>query len=86
MRKITFCSLMLTLAMTAQAQNVQLHYDFGHTFYNNLSARPNVTTTFEMFKPDKWGSTFTFTDIDYFQDGETFSISQNGRRMPFTHS
>ena len=51
------------------AQNIQLHYDFGNAFYNDLSGRPQVTTTVEMFKADKWGSTFFFTDIDYFKDG-----------------
>lgn len=59
--------MLITAGVTAQ--NVQLHYDFGHTFYGDLSARPNVTTTVEMFKPDRWGSTFLFTDIDYFGDG-----------------
>lgn len=40
------------------AQNVQLHYDFGKD-------RKFPTTTVEMFKPDKWGSTFFFVDMDY---------------------
>lgn len=53
----------------ASAQNVQLHYDLGHSLYERLSSRPNVTTTIEMFKPDQWGSTFLFADIDYFSEG-----------------
>ena len=74
MKKWIFCVVVVfTLAngllTTANGQNVQLLYDFGHTFYGNLSGRPNVTTTVEMFKPDKWGSTFLFTDINYFTDG-----------------
>ncbi len=40
------------------SQNFQLHYDFGED-------REYVTTTFEMFKPDEWGSTFIFVDFDY---------------------
>lgn len=28
-----------------------------------------MTTTVEMFKPDTWGSTYLFTDIDYQRDG-----------------
>ncbi|MBQ7941557.1 MAG: DUF5020 family protein [Muribaculaceae bacterium] len=48
------------------AQNVQLHYDFGHAFYDELKdSRAKLTTTVEMFKPDKWGSTFFFVDMDY---------------------
>ena len=62
---LAFCFLFLQ----ANAQEVQLHYDLGHTLYNDLAARPNVTTTVEMFKTDKWGSTFLFTDVDYYGDG-----------------
>lgn len=58
MRKAIF-ALMLLVAMSAQAQtNLQLHYDFGKD-------RNYVTTTLEMFKPDKWGNTFFFVDFDY---------------------
>ena len=64
---LTMAMMMATAVMTAQ--NVQLHYDFGHTIDGELSGRPNVTTTVEMFKPDALGSTFMFTDIDYYADG-----------------
>ena len=53
----------------ASAQNVQLHYDLGHSLCKDLNSRTSVTTTVEMFKPDKWGSTFMFTDIDCKSDG-----------------
>ena len=53
----------------ASAQNVQLHYDLGHSLCKDLNSRTSVTTTVEMFKPDTWGSTFMFTDIDYKSDG-----------------
>ena len=43
---------MMTATAVMTAQNVQLHYDFGHTIDGELSGRPNVTTTVEMFKPD----------------------------------
>ena len=69
MKKIFIIALTAVTVLGAQAQNVQLHYDLGHSLYSELSGRPNVTTTVEMFKPDKWGSTFMFTDIDYFSDG-----------------
>lgn len=43
-----------------------MHYDFGHIIYNELEdSRSSLTTTVEMFKPDKWGSTFFFVDMDY---------------------
>jgi hypothetical protein len=46
------------LPMVVMAQNLQVHYDFG-------KERNYITTTFEMFKPDKWGNTFIFVDYDY---------------------
>lgn len=69
MKKLIILVLTTLLSVTAGAQEIQLHYDLGHSFYSGLTGRPNVTTTFQMFKPDKWGSTFLFTDIDYFSDG-----------------
>ena len=66
-----FFSTLALVATTvaAPAQNVQLHYDLGHSLYNDLGNRPSVTTTVEMFKPDTWVSTYLFTDIDYQRDG-----------------
>lgn len=53
--------LFLLAAIGAQAQtNLQVHYDFGEN-------RNYVTTTLEMFKPDKCGNTFFFVDFDYNQ-------------------
>ena len=89
MKKIVISALMAVAALGAQAQNIQLHYDLGHSLYEGLSGRPNVTTTVEMFKPDKWGSTFMFTDIDYFTDGAAgayWEISREfklGKQTPF---
>ena len=69
MRKLIAALVVLLATTQLQAQNLQLHYDLGHTLNSNLSGRPSVTTTIEMFKPDKWGSTFFFADIDYYHDG-----------------
>lgn len=55
--------IVLALPLLLTAQNFQVHYDFGNQ-------RNYVTTTFEMFKTDKWGNTFIFTDIDYNFDKE----------------
>ena len=86
-RTFVSCVLSFTILMTT-AQNVQLHYDLGHSLSDNLTGRPSVTTTVEMFKPDRWGSTFLFTDLDYFHDGvagaywevsREFNVSSNKR-------
>lgn len=53
----------------AQAQNIQLHYDFG---------RNCATSTIEMFRPDAGGSTYFFVDMDYTPkvSGAYFEISR----------
>lgn len=57
--KNKYLLLILSFSLTgAMAQNVQLHYDFGKD-------RNFPTTTVEMFKTDKLGSTFFFVDMDY---------------------
>src|ERR1035437_9846808 len=57
--KINLLGLFLCATIGAQAQtNLQVHYDFGKN-------RKYITSTLEMFKPDKWGNTFFFVDIDY---------------------
>ena len=71
-----FLIAMLCLGATkAKAQvNAQLFYDFG-------SDREFVTLTLEMFKQDKWGSTYYFVDHDFNYDkmvvGEK-NIAQGG--------
>ncbi len=56
--KKTFLVFALICTLGAVSQNLQVHYDMGkdHNF---------VTTTFEMFKPDAYGNTFAFVDMDY---------------------
>lgn len=46
----------LLAADGAKAQNLQLYYDAG---------RNCATSTVEMFRPDSFGSTFFFVDMDY---------------------
>lgn len=55
MRKIILLITVLVVSY-ANAQNFQLHRDFE---------RDHFTTTFELFKVDKYGNTFTFVDFDY---------------------
>lgn len=52
-----------------RGQDIQLHYDLGHALYSGLSDRQSVTSTVEMYKPDKYGSTYFFTDFYYQADG-----------------
>ncbi len=56
---------MLFMGVTkANAQvNAQLFYDFGND-------REWITLTLEMFKQDKWGSTYFFVDHDFHYDAE----------------
>jgi hypothetical protein len=48
----------LLIPFSLFSQNIQLHYDLGE-------GRNYLTSTVEMFRPDKYGSTFFFTDMDY---------------------
>lgn len=70
-RKVLFAlALAFAAGIGAQAQNIQLHYDFGRQMYDKDQAeRPNLTTTVEMFRPDKWGNTFFFIDMNYRTEG-----------------
>src|SRR6056297_1165742 len=58
MKKIFLAALFISAMVSAKAQNLQLHYDMG-------DGRGYFTSTVEMFKPDNWGSTFFFIDMDY---------------------
>ncbi|WP_111709338.1 DUF5020 family protein [Lutibacter citreus] len=51
---ITLFTILVTVSVTAQ--NFQLHRDFE---------REQFTTTFELFKVDNYGNTYTFVDLDY---------------------
>lgn len=66
--------LALIASMNVKAQtNAQLFYDFG-------SDRKFVTLTLEMFKGDKWGSTYFFMDHDFNYDDhvEGPNLAQGG--------
>jgi hypothetical protein len=61
MKKILLFFSFMAFIAAVNAQNIQAHYDFGKD-------RKLITTTVEMFKPDKFGSTFFFIDMDYSSD------------------
>lgn len=86
MKKTIFISLssLFLFCSTLFAQNIQLHYDFGHSLYSDdLSARPRVTTTVEKFHPDSWGSTFFFVDMDYTSNGVVSAYWEIARELQF---
>lgn len=58
MKKNTLLLIAVLFSVSIMAQNLQVQYDFG-------SGRKNVTSTLEMFKPDKWGNTFFFVDMEF---------------------
>jgi len=55
---IAFVAMFSTLS--SKAQNLQVHYDFE---------RECITSTVEMFRPDKFGNTYFFIDMDYGSNG-----------------
>lgn len=61
MKRVLLSLVFVTALFTAKSQNVQLHYDLGE-------GRNFFTSTVEMFRPDSWGSTFFFIDMDYSSD------------------
>lgn len=90
MKKLFFFALFVVAAFSANAQNVQLHYDFGRNLYSDEEAgRQKVTLTVEQFKADQWGSWFYFVDLDFsrkFIEGAYIEISRElklGSESPF---
>ena len=75
LRKLFPFTLSLVAFASLNAQNLQLHFDPRHTFYGDDAAAKNyLTATFEMFKPDAWGSTFMFVDFDFNGDKRNIGV------------
>lgn len=53
---LTTLMLLVVAAQESKAQNIQVQYD---------TERDCITSTLEMFRPDAYGSTFFFVDMDY---------------------
>ncbi|MBQ8990196.1 MAG: DUF5020 family protein [Prevotella sp.] len=65
MKKLLFGAMMAVAALSANAQDIQLHYDFGRNIYpDEEDGRQKVTVTLEQFKADQWGSWYYFVDLD----------------------
>ncbi|MFZ4545998.1 MAG: DUF5020 family protein [Bacteroidales bacterium] len=58
MKKLISAFIVFFGIVSVKAQEVQLLYDFGED-------HDYLTSTVQMFKPDKWGSTFFFIDMNY---------------------
>lgn len=80
MKKITLFAMLIIAAISAKAQDIQLHYDFGRNIYPDEEAgRQKVTLTVEQFKADQWGSWYYFVDVDLsrkFTEGAYTEISR----------
>lgn len=61
MKKLVLIILVLS-GISVSSQNLQVLYDFGE-------GREHITTTVEMFRPDKYGNTFFFIDMNYGGNG-----------------
>ena len=77
LRKLFLFTLSLVAFASLNAQNLQLHFDPRHSLYgDNINAPINyLTATFEMFKPDAWGSTFMFVDFDFNGDKRNIGLA-----------
>ena len=84
MKKLLLLAALLISGLALNAQNVQLHYDFGDALYQKeMDGRPKLTTTVEMFKPDQWGSTCFFVDMDYTAKGISSAYWEIARELKF---
>ena len=90
MKKLFSLVLTALAACIMQAQDIQLHYDFGRNIYTGEEAgRQKVTITLEQFKADKWGSWYYFVDVDlssHFTESAYTEISREfnlGKQSPF---
>lgn len=87
MKKFFILSCLLTMALAASAQNVQLHYDFGrHIYSEDEGGRQTVTATFEQFKADKLGSWYYFIDLDVDRKGMAGAYTEISREFTFANA
>ena len=64
MKKIVMTALSAVFAISAVAQDLQLHYDFGRNIYSDeLPERQKLTLTLEHFSVDGLGSWYYFVDL-----------------------
>lgn len=84
MKKTLILAALAAAAFTANAQNIQLHYDFGrHIYGDDESGRQAVTATFEHFRADKLGSWYYFIDLDVDNKGMAGAYTEVSREFNF---
>jgi len=84
LRRQLALAVLLGTAVSIQAQNIQLHYDFGrHVYTSEESERQPLTITLEQFKADKWGSWFYFVDVDLSQHFTESAYTEISREFRF---
>lgn len=82
MKKILLFAAVALTALTANAQNIQIHYDFGkHLFPDREHNRQDVTITYEGFKADGTGSWYYFIDADFDKNGMTAAYTELSREF-----
>lgn len=81
MKKYFILTAMLAAGVAAQAQNIQVHYDFGRNIYDEEAGRQNFTATFEKFSADDLGSWFYFVDLDINQHGMAGAYTEVSREF-----
>ena len=83
MKKSIILFFLTTLtAVGVNAQNLQLHYDFGrHIYSTEEKGRQDVTATFEHFSADDLGSWFYFVDLDLDKDGVMGAYTEVSREF-----
>lgn len=64
-KRLLFAFGLLICGFSLLSQNLQLHFDPRHALHSKDFDRNYFTATFEMYKADKWGSTFGFVDMDF---------------------
>lgn len=75
--------LSVAIVGKSQAQNIQLHYDFGGKIYDSRKALPALNTTVEDLSFDKWGQTFYFVDMHYSKHGVDQAYWEIARELKF---
>ena len=79
---LSLLMLMSVAAVKTNAQNIQVHYDFGrHLYSSEQSDRQKVTVTYETFKADKLGSWFYFVDVDLRNEGASGAYTEVSREF-----
>lgn len=77
-----FAMIALAAGIAANAQNIQVHYDFGRNMYSDEEGgRQNITATFEKFSADALGSWFYFVDMDINQHGSMGAYTEVSREF-----